>query len=70
MTSVRIVEEVPGVPTEEQYFVTVDWDVKPAPEWLPGFEKYKHPHFADSASARKFCDERGWTVTKLEPFEP
>lgn len=68
--NVRIVEEVPGAPKDEQWFVTVDRKSTPTGEWLPGFKKFKHPQFAHLADAESFCAERGWVVVATEYFEP
>lgn len=70
MTHVKIYEGVPGVDPAEQYFVHPDHKLTPVGEWLPGFEKFKHPNFPTIDAARTFCDERGWNVTAVVPFEP
>jgi hypothetical protein len=55
---VRIVEEVPGVPEDERWFISG-----------PGFEYPNHPHFAQLADAKAFCEARGLAFT-VENFEP
>lgn len=53
-----IIEEVPGVPDDERYFVTG-----------PGFE-YPYPHFSTKAAAESFLDGRGVRDYRFERFEP
>jgi hypothetical protein len=53
-----IVEEVPGVPREEAYFVTGPLFGAP------------YPHFSSKVDAEKFLILRGITDYKFEPFVP
>lgn len=54
----RIIEEVPGVPASERYFVTG-----------PGLS-YPYPAFATQAEAQGFLDQRGVRDYSFEPFAP
>lgn len=54
-----ITEEVPGVPEDEQFFVTG-----------PGIEIGNFPHFRTKADAEQFLRDKGVTEWKFERFEP
>lgn len=54
----RIVEEVPGVPDHERYFVNG-----------PGLD-YPYPSFPTLDEAKSFCEREGRVPYAVEPFEP
>ena len=54
----KIIEEVPGVPSDERYYVSG-----------PSL-KYPHPTFATSQIAKDWCDKEGNTPYEIVPFEP
>lgn len=56
--SIWIVEEVPGVPEDERYFVS------------GGPFRHPFPQFSTRLLAEKFLRERGITQWKYEHFEP
>ena len=55
---VRIVEEVPGVPEDERFFVS------------GGQFKHPFPNFRTRLLAEKYLRERGVTQWQYEHFEP
>jgi hypothetical protein len=59
VSHVRIVEEVPGVPRDEAYFL--------AGVGLPQYPN--HLHFARASEAIAWCEANGHTHA-VEPFEP
>lgn len=63
---VRLVEEVPGVPDNERWFVS-------GGSFKPDFSTYKdhyYPHFSTQAEGEKFLADQGIREYIVEHFEP